>query len=400
MASHEPSTRFVNLFLSYFDTEILFPFKTIKRALKAHPLNLRFFVISLICICYLMSGCSEETSQQTNTPTPKITESVPAEITLPQELVDHLRAIGQKSLDSFQQAENLAVGLASAIETFNAQPDEEKLTDLKRLWGELYLAYQNGLINSSLDPASIQRITQRLNQWPIEPGYVDRLPLYPNSGIISDPFVEINEESLRKQHGLTHEFDVTLGFQPLAFLLWGEPGLSKFVSDDSVASNQNNNPNLERDLNHQPMENVDTIARRKSYLVVLATVLQADIKHLVEKQKTELEALKTHRNPISRLIQITKQQTTVLDNCYQRSLSNDEYLYYSDLQQSQLEACLASLGESWSDNTRTNLSQIIKPLKAIEINPAEAASWQTWLTTLLEEVDQNRSVTMQTALEK
>ena len=54
------------------------------------------------------------------------------------------------------------------------------------------------------------------------PGFIDGVTAYPSSGIVNDVSLPLNQQSLRQQHGLTHESDVAIGFDVIAFLLWGE----------------------------------------------------------------------------------------------------------------------------------------------------------------------------------
>lgn len=355
-----------------------------------------FVLISLFS--FLLSGCTQEEAQISPPPVQNIKPIATKQVSLSPELTNHLLKLGQASLEQFQSAQSLSDELAVAVAAFIDQPDEEKLGELRRLWDALYLAYQQGIINTSLDQNSIARIKQRLNQWPIEPGYVDRLPQYPQSGIINDPFVEINEESLRKQHGLTHEYDATLGFQPLAFLLWGEPGLNKFISDDTKVGELGYTHSFSQE-EHIPVETLDPVTRRKEYLSILVTVIQADIKQLVEKQESEIERMTNNEDAFTDFIQIAKQQGLTLEDSRQRNQENPDYFYYSQLQQSQLEANLTTVQQSWDEEIRAQLAQTIKPLATVTA-PTDLESWLSWLEAITQEVQSNQSVTMQTTLDQ
>ncbi|EAT12914.1 hypothetical protein HF888_01320 [Bermanella marisrubri] len=65
-------------------------------------------------------------------------------------------------------------------------------------------------------------IRQRIDSWPIEPGYIDYLPQYPLSGIVNDLTLKISLDNLVDQHGFSDPRYASIGFHPLEFLLFAE----------------------------------------------------------------------------------------------------------------------------------------------------------------------------------
>ena len=60
-----------------------------------------------------------------------------------------------------------------------------------------------------------QELLNRMDTWPLYPGYLDALPEWPESGLISDPYLEMTRKSLRVQHGATDASEASLGFAAL-----------------------------------------------------------------------------------------------------------------------------------------------------------------------------------------
>ena len=66
-----------------------------------------------------------------------------------------------------------------------------------------------------------QELLNRMDTWPLYPGYLDALPEWPESGLISDPYLEMTRKSLRTQHGATDASEASLGFAALFVALNG-----------------------------------------------------------------------------------------------------------------------------------------------------------------------------------
>ena len=121
--------------------------------------------------------------------------------------------------------------LQGSIEDFLQLPDGERQETAQTAWRSAHEAFVSftGLPLMNLpEPAHYQ-----LDAWPIEPGYLDTLAAYPDSGLISDLTVDISLESLRDQHGFTDVTEVSLGFHALELLIFArEP--KDFVTQTTI----------------------------------------------------------------------------------------------------------------------------------------------------------------------
>ena len=82
-------------------------------------------------------------------------------------------------------------------------------------WRSAWISAHDSFLGASIlySPDNFQSI----DAWPIEAGFLDSLPNYPGSGIVSDDTLEITPTSLREQHQITDESEVALGFHVLEY---------------------------------------------------------------------------------------------------------------------------------------------------------------------------------------
>lgn len=166
-----------------------------------------------------------------------------------------------------------------------------------------------------------------LDAWPIEPGFLDVLPSYPGSGIISDLTLEITATELRHQHQFTDPTEATLGFHVIEFLIFSRPSTDFLVSED---------PKIER--------------RRQ--ILKLVTAL------LVEDLSLKLGELIV--SPIS-----TEEQLHQLMILLEHSVS---HLYGESLQ------LVVDPHSSFSGQSRKNLLTQIKTIEQLIFNPVNLGS--------------------------
>lgn len=110
------------------------------------------------------------------------------------------------------------------------------------------------------------------------PGYIDSVVDYPHSGIVNDTGLVLNEQNLRHQHELTDSSEVSIGFDVIEFLLWGE---HRF--DDSLPTRPNSDftkvliwENSRTDLPVSEHSN----NRRRRLLQLVLSILQEDVNAL------------------------------------------------------------------------------------------------------------------------
>lgn len=158
----------------------------------------------------LLSACSE--------PLPPV---VPADLDVAKLSVS-LTALATLQLERQQQLMLDAASLRLSIDEFLQEPDAQRQQAAQTAWRSAHLAFLDlaalplaGPLREPLAPLLYQ-----IDAWPIEPGYLDQLPAYPDSGLISDLTVPITPESLREQNGFTDSSEVSLGFHALEYLIF------------------------------------------------------------------------------------------------------------------------------------------------------------------------------------
>ncbi len=129
-------------------------------------------------------------------------------------------------------------------------------------WQSAWISAHNNFLSASILYAP--DIFQRIDAWPIETGFLDSLPDYPGSGIVSDSTLEITTTSLQEQHQITDASEVSLGFHVLEYYAF-ERDIEDFGSDA---------PNYQK---------------RQKLVQLVAELLLADITSFSRAQKAESE---------------------------------------------------------------------------------------------------------------
>ena len=191
----------------------------------------RFGTVILTAI--LLAGCSDDTAKPQSGVTIKESNPVVFELLDPQlseftkEIsLDYVRQIG---ID-FEKVAIEIEKLQSSIVTLINQTNSKNLSLSRQAWQDAHSAYELTTLHryfatQLLDEHNNLALTQlqyQINHWPIVPGYIDYVDGYPDSGIIFDINVNLENGSLREQHGSFDESEVTLGFHVIEFLLWGD----------------------------------------------------------------------------------------------------------------------------------------------------------------------------------
>jgi hypothetical protein len=178
----------------------------------------------------------------------------------------------------------LAHALRLAIEQFLQNPDETQLANAQAAWLNAHSAY--AAMSSLPLPALLaldsdiilvtNKLQYQIDAWPIEPGYLDSLPDYPGSGIISDITVPMTAESLQRQHGFTDVQEVSMGFHALEYLIFARER-SDFQLLDS-GPRPMKSP-IKGTLNNEFKSEI--IARRRDALRVIAEQINLDLASLL-----------------------------------------------------------------------------------------------------------------------
>lgn len=129
-----------------------------------------------------------------------------------------------------QSVQPQVAALQRELTAFSQTPDEAGLQQARHHWHRVHQQLQRvqplfALGAVAPQPfAALQESRAQLDAWPIEPGYIDYVDVYPYSGLVNDFGIPLNETSVRSQHGFSSDTEVVLGMHAIAYLLWGEHG--------------------------------------------------------------------------------------------------------------------------------------------------------------------------------
>lgn len=136
---------------------------------------------------------------------------------------EHPQAVAALDLNDWHavhrdQAVHSINALVAATRSFLDQPTPENRELVQVAWNKAHNAYLalHFVTNN-------QAIQNRIDAWPVQPGFVDSLPAYPDSGIVNDVTLDITAESVRFQHQITDESEVALGFHILEYYAFARP---------------------------------------------------------------------------------------------------------------------------------------------------------------------------------
>lgn len=164
--------------------------------------------------------------------------------------------------------------LKAHIEALVRQPNTDTLQLAQQAWKKAHLAYraQRQMQVLAGVPQSTSATTNAVDATPMLAGYLDSVPGYPASGLVHAE-TPLTAAYLKQQQQSTDPFFLTLGFHPLAFMLFGLPGdqngarkASDFVSPRASATGH-----------------IDSPARRRKLVQLMADQLVSDLQPLCTK---------------------------------------------------------------------------------------------------------------------
>ena len=162
-----------------------------------------------------------------------------------------------------------AKSMQTAITTFTAQPNTERLAAARKAWlaaREFYgqseaFRFYGGPIDDAKGPEG------RLNTWPMDESYVDGVKGKPGTGLINNRKFAITKKALASMNERGGEENIATGWHAIEFLLWGQDlsadGPGDRSADDYVDGKA---PNA---------------GRRRQYLNVVTELLIDDLSPLV-----------------------------------------------------------------------------------------------------------------------
>ena len=242
--------------------------------------------LTLLLTAVLLTACDNQ--EETATEAPVVTvlpDDTSADdpsafsnlITAQESYRDHLLALASVRYDiTLDAVQKMNADLSALAET----PNDRTLEQARTSWRNAYTAYLQSLPSTSIpvdEPsdwksAGLTRsaLTETINPWPLEPGYIDYVDGYPYTGIVNDTTLNLSEGSLQEQHRFADVSYVSLGFHVIEFLLWGENG-QRPASDFNPATAKSATPDRPVVKNQQ---------RRAEYLRTAGQMLQKNLQRL------------------------------------------------------------------------------------------------------------------------
>lgn len=268
--------------------------------------NLNVFPIALwLALLLSLSGCDKLFEQ------PKQAEQAPEQAQVNTEAL--LSAANLYVYTQMSEALSGAQELDSVITSLLHHPNPGALEEAQLAWIKAYSAYIKVSFFSRVprfekpqfrdQNDTYARIEERIDSWPIEPGYIDYLPLYPLSGIVNDLTLKINEEDVSAQHGFSDMRFASLGFHPIEFLLFGENGkrsakdfipqensIEVVSADTAIKEDDSDELSHSDDKNSETHEHVHVEIdgpqnhnRRRDYLRLLSALVVKNLQKLTDR---------------------------------------------------------------------------------------------------------------------
>lgn len=174
----------------------------------------------------LLAGCDAENSESTATQPPLI-------------------EVNSNELKASAKSVILYLGSASdslrkSISVFLSNPSIENQKQCHKDWLSLHKSFieLEYYFNRSFQQSSLSRLVYDIHRWPIQPGFVDSIASYPDSGFVNDLVVPINKSALLDQQGITSPDEISLGLHVLEFLLWRS--VEDYIPATSLSVDQQN----------------------------------------------------------------------------------------------------------------------------------------------------------------
>ena len=210
-------------------------------------------IVTAICACLLVS-CDRDV------------ESASAVI---QPVVGAPLQYRQYVLDQLPDLSASAHEFSNMVMAFLEEPDPVHLETARTSWLHLHhnLVNLEVYLNRPSASEALRQLWFDLDAWPLEPGFIDSIPEYPNSGIINDLTLDMSETTLRSQHGATSPMEVSTGMHAAEYLLWQRP-IEDYQRRDQVSDAER-----ESGLNAEQLGN----NRRREMLRLIVSLLTRDL---------------------------------------------------------------------------------------------------------------------------
>lgn len=204
----------------------------------------------VLALSLLFAGC-EKTPETMNKRT-----VAPIDRNQMLQIAAHLKHHAASSRNELTQE---VTALRDATMQFLEHPDEQGHSTVQLRWKSAHEAYARAQFGFLTTDEERRQLIYRIDAWPVQPGFIDDMPLYPESGIINDETLTLSPDVLIGQHGITDDEEVALGFHSLEYLIFARP-LADFAQESDLTS----------------------VARRRQFLTIVANQLVNDTYSMVE----------------------------------------------------------------------------------------------------------------------
>jgi len=175
----------------------------------------RGHLVVVACLSVL-AGCEQ--------PAPPAIESVSVDAAPSAAQQQVMALLQQEQAERLRRLSASSLVFADAVEGLLGDPVSERLATAREGWAQLYRSFNEAVVVlacRAAESAPMATALQRVDPFPILPGYIDGLADWPDSGIVNDVSLPLSRESLLAQQGVTAQEEASLGFQVVAFLLEG-----------------------------------------------------------------------------------------------------------------------------------------------------------------------------------
>lgn len=177
-------------------------------------------------------------------------------------------AYGAVVEEKYVVARDAAVAMQDAIDALLAEPTDATLGAAREAWITARAAYMptEAFLFYAGPVDGVGGPVKRLNAFPIDPAFIDYVADDANAGLVNDPAITMNRQTIVRLDQVEELTDVTTGWHAIEFVLWGEdasatgPGARPVA--DFVAGQGNND-------------------RRRDYLTIITQLLVNDLTSLV-----------------------------------------------------------------------------------------------------------------------
>ncbi|WP_428241230.1 imelysin family protein [Gynuella sp.] len=307
--------------------------------------------LAIVAALVILNGCDRPEPTQAEIAATESPAFQPIAEVDPTPLVEYWYHRAESCLDL---ALSSARELQSNVETFLLEPSQSKLDLARTSWRAAHGNYISCTLyrtqaTSSQRQAFLDRITSTIDAWPIQPGFIDYLPDYPQTGLINDTTLQLTQERLIKEHQFSSLEDIALGFHALEFMLWGNDNNRPVDDFIAVASHKADN-----DIELEPQN------RRRHYTTLLTHHLTEQLKLLTDAWNIDNEgdALSLKNMPAS--AQLNYLLSALYNTLKQQVLAG----YFTPAAENDMEA---SNEAPFSSSTHEALVSILLELNAMVV---------------------------------